>query len=125
MFLAIAAATLLDRPKWWWLAALAPLIAFGVSLAPIGRFQIPVAALAACLVSPRCAAVALLLAIPEYEGLFDAVRATVLWMTGTLIMDGLARHFEEEDLPGRFRGAPVRLLACGVLYYALSPLSYL
>ena len=130
IFLAVAAGLFLQRPKNWWLIALAPLAAwvagnaqvYGLSLQ---QFEAPVVALVVCLLSPRFAPVALLLALPEYQDLFDAVRAAALWIAATAILDGLKDRFDAEALPPQMRGKPIELLSVGILYYAMLPVAYL
>lgn len=125
VFLALAAGLFLERPKRWWLVALAPLVAFAAGSVPFEQFERPIAALVACLLAPRFAPVALLLALPEYHGLFDAVRAALLWIAATAILDGLKRRFDVEAMPPRMRGKPIELLSAGILYYVLLPVAYL
>ena len=67
VFLAVAVGLFLTRPWRWWLASLAPAVALIAHSIPLGRFATPVAALVACLLVPRYAPVALVLAIPVYE----------------------------------------------------------
>jgi len=125
VFLALAAGVFLERSKQGWFAALAPLLALAIGFIPLGRFHLPATALAVCLVAPRQAAVALVLIIPTYGGVFDAVRAAVLWMIGTVLLDELGRKSDDSETPASVRGTPVRLFACGVLYFTLLPVSYL
>ena len=55
VFLALAAGLFLERPKHWWLVALAPLVALAASSVPLEQFERPIAALVACLLAPRYA----------------------------------------------------------------------
>ena len=63
-FLAIACALMTERPRRWWLAAGVPVLAFGLTLLPLGHFAAIVAALVACTPPLRPAVAALLLAVP-------------------------------------------------------------
>ncbi len=130
IFLALAASLFLQRPRHWWLVALAPLVAWVAGNVQIydlslQQFEAPVVALAVCLLAPRYAPVALLLALPEYQGLFDAARAAALWIAATAILDSLKDRFDAEALPPRMRGRPIELLSIGILYYTLLPVAYL
>lgn len=125
VFLAIAIAIFLERSKHSYLAALAPLITVAIGFAPIGDFRLPVTALAVCLVARQHAAVALVLAIAGYDGVFDAVRASLLWIFGTVLCNELGKRSDAAELPPRAGGASIRLFICGVLYFTLLPVSYL
>jgi len=125
VFLALAAGVVLERPKDSWFTALAPLIALAIGFLPLNRFHLPATALAVCLVAPRQAAVALVLVIPVYADVFDALRASFLWMLGTVLLNELGRKSDGAEIPARLRGAPLRMFACGVLYFTLLPVAYL
>ncbi|MEK7468684.1 MAG: hypothetical protein AAB074_14835 [Planctomycetota bacterium] len=121
VFLAAAAGLFLQRPRAWWLAAAAPLLALAAQ--PLGTFAGPAAALAAVLVAPRFAPAALLLAAGHYTGWADAARASAVWLAVSALLASMEERFEE--VSPRLRGAPIRLFATGVLYYALLPVAYL
>lgn len=125
VFLAVAMGLFLTRPRWWWLAAMAPAVAFAAHGMPLGRFATPVAAIAACLLVPRYAPVALVLAIPIYEHPLDVFRAALLWLTVSALMEGLEDCFADEILPSRVRRMSARLLSVAVLYYTLLPVVFL
>ncbi len=125
VFLALATALFIERPKRWWLVTLAPLVALAAGSVELGPWEMPVVALVACLLAPRFAPVALLLALPVYQGPFDAVRAAVLWIAVTAILETLKDRWDEEALPQRMRGFPIELLSIGILYYVLLPVAYL
>ena len=125
VFLALAAGVFLERPKPDWAAALAPLIALAIGFIPLGRFHLPATALAVCLVAPRQAAVALVLILPTYAGAFDALRTSILWIIGTVLLNELGRKTDESETPANASGTPLRLFACGILYFTLLPVSYL
>ena len=125
VFLAVAIGLFLTRPRWWWLAALAPAIALAAHGMPVGRFATPVAVIAACLLVPRYAPVALVLAIPIYEDPWDIFRAALLWFAVSALMEGLEDRFVDEILPSRVRLMSVRLLSIAVLYYTLLPVEFL
>ncbi len=121
VFLAAAAGLLLQRPRSWWLAAAAPLLA--VAAQPLGPFAGAAAAIAAVLLAPRFAPAALVLAAGHYAGWADAARASLVWFAVSALLASMEERFEEVSLP--LRGAPIRLFAAGVLYYALLPVAYL
>ncbi len=121
VFLAAAAGTVLPRPRTWWLVALVPLVA--VAARPLGEFAAPAAAIAAVALAPRFAPVALLLAAGQFSGWGDAARASALWLAASALLASMEPRFAE--VSPHLRGAPIRLLASGVLYYALLPVAYL
>ena len=123
VFLAAAAAILGERSRAAWLAAIAPFLALVAPLCPLGGFHGIAVALAACAVSPRATVPALLLAAPEYANPWDAVRASALWCASVAMLIGVEDRLEEPSIPPAWRGAPVRLVACAVLYFLLHPLA--
>lgn len=129
LFLALAAGALCVRHRRWWFVAATPLLAFGLSflLADLGleRFHGPLAALLVCILAPQYALPALLLALPDYQSLADCARTALLWPSALLVLRSLEERLDEAAVPPRLQGAPIRLLACATLYYALAPLSYL
>ncbi len=126
MFLAVAAGLFSRRPKRWWLVGLAPVIAFASGLAPIGEFQIPVAALIACVVAPRFAAPALLMVLPAYASLATALVTGAVWLGLMVLVGDLAeRRLDADTVPAVVRGTPARLFALAVLYYTLYPVMFL
>jgi hypothetical protein len=125
VFLAVAVGLFLTRPRWWWLAALAPAVALAAHWMPLGRFATPVAAIAACVLVPRYAPVALVLAIPIYQDPLDVLRAALLWLAVSALMEGLEDRFVDEILPSRVRRMSARLLSVAVLYYTLLPVMFL
>lgn len=127
VFLAIAAAGVYERlPNRWYLAAAAPLLAFGATLLSLGTLGAPAAALAALLVAPRVAPSALLLTLPLYAGWTSAVVAAAAWVGAISAFDALAQdRLDAESMPALLRGGPGRLVALGVLYYALAPVAHL
>lgn len=129
LFLAVAAGTLCVRHRRWWLVATIPFLAFGLSLllANLGleRFHGPLAALLVCVLAPQYTLPALLLALPDYQGLADCTLAALLWPSTLLVLRFLEERLDEATVPPRLQGAPIRLLACATLYYTLAPLSYL
>lgn len=121
VFLALAALAVAGRPRLWWVPALAPLAA--AALLPLGALAPPLAALAACVAAPAgLAPAAILLAVPVYAGWAEAARSALLWLGAAALLGGMEERFEE--VSPRLRGAPIRLFAAGVLYYALLPVSY-
>ena len=124
-FLAVAVGLLFTRPRFWWLAALAPTVALIAYWLPLGRFATPVAAATACLLVPRYAPVALVLAIPVYEGPLDVLRAALLWLAVSVLMDGLADRIVDEGTSSRTRQLSAQLLSVVVLYYTLLPVKFL
>jgi hypothetical protein len=125
VFLAVALGLFLTKPRWWRLVALAPVVALAAHWLPLGRFATPIAAIAACLIVPRYAPVALVLALPVYEDPLSVVRATLLWLAVTTLMEGLEDHFVDETLPSPVRRMSARLLSVVVLYYTLVPVVFL
>jgi len=125
VFLAVALGLFLKRPRLWWLAGLAPAVALAAHRIPLGPFATPVAVIAACLLVPRYAPVALVLAIPIYEGPWDVFCTVVLWFAVSALMEGLEDRFAEEVLLSRVRLVSARLLSVAVLYYTLQPVVFL
>jgi hypothetical protein len=124
-FLALGAGVFLERSRRSWLVAFAPLLALVLGAMSLGHFHIPMTALVVCLLAPRHASIALILVIPAYGGLFDALRTSVLWLLGTVLVGGLGRKSDASEMAEPSGGTPARLLICGVLYFTLLPTSYL
>ncbi len=121
-FFAIAIAVFSgDLPRRWWLAAFAPLVAWGVGLAPLGSVRAPLAALIVSAPVIRMAPCALLLAVPSYDCPFKAAFFGALWLGVTLAFKYLAARLDGEAVPGRLRGAPARFIALSVAYFGLQP----
>jgi hypothetical protein len=125
VFLAVAVGLFLTRPRWWWLAALAPAFALATHEMPLGRFATPVTALVVCLLVPRFAPVALVLAVPVYEDPLDGFRAALLWLTVSALVTGLEDRIGEEILSSPVRLMSAQLLSVAVLYYTLLPIRFL
>ncbi|MCP3917156.1 MAG: hypothetical protein GY711_16530 [bacterium] len=126
VFLALVASRCLDRPKRWWLVALAPLLAYGIGwYEPLGRFAMPLAALAAVALAPRWAPVGLLLVLPVYGTLIHSLGAAATWLGLDVVFDALLARLDESAITPRLRGWPIRLAIAGILYYTLLPLAYL
>lgn len=125
VFVAVAVGLFLTRPQWWWLAALAPAVALAAHWMPLDRFATPVAAIAACLLVPRYAPVALVLVIPDYKGPLDVFQAVLLWLVVSTLMEGLEDRFEEKILSSWVRRMSAQLLSVVVLYYTLLPVIFL
>ncbi|MCC6741419.1 MAG: hypothetical protein IT452_20425 [Planctomycetia bacterium] len=121
VLLAAAAGMFLRRPAAWWLSAAAPLLALAAR--PLGAFAEPAAALAALALAPRFAPAALLLAAGHYAGWADAARSAAAFLAVSALLHSMEPRFDEVSPP--LRGAPIRLFAAGVLYYALLPVAYL
>ena len=92
---------------------------------PLGRLATPAATIAACLLVPRYAPVALVLAIPVYDGPTDVIRAALLWLAVSVLMEGLEDRIVDEILPSRVRRMSAQLLSVAVLYYTLLPVMFL
>ncbi|RKZ87221.1 MAG: hypothetical protein DRR19_13920 [Candidatus Parabeggiatoa sp. nov. 1] len=125
VFLAIAAALLIERPKYWQIVCLAPLVAWGLSELPLGNLHALLVAVIVCLPVLRFAPVALLLALPNYVGVYDALIAATVWFAGLWLVDSMAKRLSDNIIPRPLRGAPIRLLTVGILYYILLPVFYL
>jgi len=125
VFLALAVGLFLGRPRWRWLVALAPFVAIAAGYASLGDFEKPVAAVLVCMLSPRFAPAAILLAIPVYPDLVSGLSTAVLWLAATAILAGLDDRFDDEILPKPMRGVGVRLLTVGIFYYTFMPVLFL
>jgi hypothetical protein len=125
VFLAVAMGLFLTRPRWWWLASLAPAAALVAHWMPLGRFATPAAAIAACLLVPRYAPVALVLAIPIYQDPLDVLRAALIWLAVSALMEGLEDRLADEILSSPMRRLSAQLLSVAVLYYTLLPVMFL
>ncbi|HJO38015.1 MAG: hypothetical protein QGG24_06445 [Vicinamibacterales bacterium] len=125
VFLALAATLFVERAARWPWVTVVPLVAWLVALAPLGGFGLSTLALVVCLPSPRFAPVAFLLALPEYASVMDALVAGTTWLGATSLLDTLESRLSASTVPERLRGAPVRLLTVGVLYYVFQPVFYL
>ena len=129
VFLAVAVGLFITRPRLWWLAALAPAIALTSYGIDLGRFATPIGAAAACLIVPRYAPVALVLAIPIYKDPLDVITAALLWLAVTALMEGLDNRLVEksvEKTPStQVRRYAAQLLSVAVLYFTLAPVAFL
>ncbi len=124
VFLAIAAALLIERPRYWRLACLAPLVAWGAKGLPLGDFHHLVVALIVCLPMLRVAPVALLLSLPDYRDAASAVITATVWLGVLVLIESMEERLSGNAIPDPLNGAPIRLLTVGVLYYALLPVFY-
>lgn len=124
VFLALAATCFAPRPGRWWLVSAAPVISFAVRLAPMHEYHILALALIALALSAKWSPAALLLVAPMYEDLLQALFVAVLWTTIVVLIDTLEERLDDEHIPSRIRGAPVRLVTLGVIYFTLSPLAF-
>ena len=125
VFLAVVVGLFLTRPWRWWLASLAPAVALVAHSIPLGRFATPVAALVACLLVPRYAPVALVLAIPVYETPLDVFSAALLWLVVSGLMWGLEERFVDGIQPSGVRHMSAQLMSVVVLYFTLQPVMFL
>lgn len=137
VFLALALAPWLPRPRRWpWIGA-APLVAFVAALAwerfaggtsgwvaDYGPLVIALAvAMVVSLPALRFAPLALLLAVPDYPEITTALVAAVTWTLGLWLIDGLEERLHSSG-PAQLRGAPLRLVVTAALYLALQPLFF-
>ena len=125
VFISIALGSFLERPRYWWVAAVVPLIAFVAHWLPIGHYAIPIAAIAAFWLVPRYAPVAIIMAIPDYSGPSEVVKITCLWLAASLLILGLENQIEGEVLTSWTRRMAAQLLSVAVLYYTLLPVTFL
>ena len=125
VFLALAAALFVERPRGWQFICLAPVIAWGAGELPLGDLRALVVALVVGLPALRFAPVALLLALPEYPDLVSATISASTWLASLCVVDAMRGRLDTEAIPSRLRGAPIRLLTVGILYYVLLPVFYL
>ncbi len=125
VFLAVAVGLFLPRPRWWWLVALTPAIALGAHWLPLGRYATPLAAIAACLLAPRYAPVAVVLAIPVYGNPAGVFLAATLWLVVSVLSEGLTDRLEEVVASSHTRHMSLRLLSIVVLYFTLLPVKFL
>jgi hypothetical protein len=125
VFMAIAVGQLSKLPRHWWLAAVAPVVSFVVHLTPFDRYEAPATALIVCLLVPKSAPSALLLAMPDYREALDVLVTALVWLGVTLLLRSLGDRLDESTVPERLRGLPARLFCLAVLYYTLLPVSYL
>lgn len=125
-FLAIACALLTERPRRWWLAASIPVLAFALTLLPLGHFAPIVAALVACAPPLRPAVAALLLAVPHYPGARAAAVSAGLYLVGVAVLAALLEdRLDQDAVPAFLRGTPARLLVLAVAYFSLLPVAHL
>ena len=125
IFLSVALGIFLERPRYWWLGALVPSVALAAHWLPLGPVATPVAAIAACLLVPRYAPLAIIMAIPVYNGPVDVTRATLLWLAVSVLMMRLDDQFDGDVLPSRTRRMAAQLLSVAVLYHTLLPVTFL
>ena len=125
VFLAVALGLFLTQPRRWWLAAFAPAIALATHWIAIGGFATPVAVIAACLLVPRYAPAAIVLAIPIYEGPTDVLGTAVLWLVVSVLIKGLEERISDGVLDSPARRTSARLLSVVILYYTLQPVMFL
>jgi hypothetical protein len=126
VFIALLASRCLNRPQHWWLVVLAPLLACVIgSYEPLGRLADPLTALLAVALAPRWAPVGLLLVLPEYSSLSQAIAAALAWLVLDTLFGSLLVRLREESVMPRLRGWPIQLLIIGILYYTFLPLVWL
>lgn len=126
IFVALIAGRCLERPNRWWFVLLAPVFAYGIgSWEPLDRFAEPAAAIVAVALAPRWAPVSLLLVVPVYETLAQAVGTAVVWVALDALFDTLLERLRNDEIAPRLQGWPIRLLILGILYYTLLPLAWL
>jgi hypothetical protein len=127
IFLAIAAAGVYDQlPDRWYVAGAAPLLVYAATLLSLGTLAVPAAALAAIALAPRIAPAALLLTLPAYTGWTSALVAAAVWVGATAAFEAFAQdRLDGTSMPALLRGGPGRLIALGILYYALAPVAHL
>jgi hypothetical protein len=126
VFMALLASRCLNRPQYWWLVVLAPLVAWLIgSYEPLGRLADPLTALLAVALAPRWAPVGLLLVIPEYHSLSQGIVTALAWLVLDTLFSSLLVRLREESLTPRLRGWPIQLLIIGILYYTFLPLVWL
>ncbi len=125
VFLAVAVGLFLSRPRWWWLVALTPAVVLAAHWMPLGRLATPVAAIAACLLAPRYAPVAVVLAIPVYASPPGAFLAATLWLVVSILVEGTTDRLDEVASSSQMRRMSLRLLSIVVLYFTLLPVKFL
>ena len=126
IFIALLASRCLNRPQYWWLVVLAPVLAYMIgSFEALDRLAHPLTALLAVALAPRWAPIGLLLVIPEYNSLLESVGTALAWLLLDRFFDTLLIRLREDAVPYRLRGWPIQLLVIGVLYYTLLPLVWL
>jgi hypothetical protein len=126
VFMALLASRCINRPQYWWLVVLAPLVAWLIgSYEPLGRLADPLTALLAVALAPRWAPVGLLLVIPEYSSLSQGIAAALAWLVLDTLLGSLLVRLQEKSVTPRLRGWPIQLLIIGILYYTFLPLVWL
>ncbi len=125
VFLAIAAGILIERPRLWWLAVFAPLVSMAAHAMPLGSIAIPIAAVAAALLVPRFAPVAILLALPTYRDTSEMLQAMILWMVVSALIIGLEDRIVDETRRSPARNLAAGLLCVAVLYFSILPVTFL
>ena len=125
VFLALAVGFIVERPKHWAVVSLAPLLAYGMNLFPMGSLALPLTAIIVCYLCWPLAVVSLILIIPTYSGFNDAIFASVLCATVVTLLDTLNDRPENESFPSQVKGVPIRMIIIGVLYFIFYPLSFL
>ncbi len=126
VFLALVASRCLNRPKHWWLLLLVPFLTYGlVSFDFLGHYASPLVAVLVTLLFPSWAPVALLLALPAYGTVLQCLGAAVTWLGLDWILEVLLARVNEDAIPPRLRGWPMRLLIVAILYYTLLPIAWL
>ncbi|MCK6554337.1 hypothetical protein L6Q96_07095 [Candidatus Binatia bacterium] len=126
VFLAVAVAVSIGPGPGRWVAVLAPAIAWAGAIGPWpAGLGFPLAAGLIVLAAPRVAPVALVLAVPEYEGVGEVLRAMALWVAATALVDAIVERLQfGDEVAVRLQGVPMGLAACAIVYFALQPLAY-
>ncbi len=125
IFLGLAFWILKPRFEKAWLFALVPFIAYGAEWIPLGDFQMPLVAALLVILFKGQAAAPILLMLPEYASLLDAAQGAGMWCVAWLLLKSLEARIDDAAVPQRLRHAPVRLMLCALLYFALLPMHYL
>lgn len=126
VFLAVAVAVLVGPVPRRWAMAFAPAIAWVCGNLTQAAVGVPLAAGAIWLFAPAAAPIGLILAIPSYGEAEGVLRATLLWPAATVLAESLGDRLPAgDDVSARFRGVPLSLAACAILYFALQPLAYI
>lgn len=125
IFLGLAFWALQPDTERAWVFAIAPLTACCAGWIVPAEFQTPLAAAVLAALFKHRAAVPVLLLLPGYPSMLDALQAAGIWCVAWLLFTSLESRIDDAAVPRRLRYAPIRLMLCAVLYFTLLPLHYL
>ena len=131
VFIILVFSAYLNNSKQKYFISILPILAFAVSVfnphipPSIESFVLPAIAILACIICIEIAPISLLLLIPDYSHLWEALMIPFIWFIITPLMKTLNARTNSEYIPSYIQGFPIRVISLGILYYIFYPLVYL